>query len=151
MFCILYCYIFFLSFFLFLFKHELYFCVILYSIFLFDFIALQNEHNNVISAKFQHSIVYAFIKAIDTPLFRNDITSLAVYNGQCDVHNGIGDPFDVTTSLSSLCFTGRVLIARLIVPEVWLSAAVNGYDDLLQLHVYRHISLIRSIWENQMK
>ena len=44
-----------------------------------------------------------------------------------------------------LCFTrdfcslsGRVLSARLIVLEVCLSAAVNGYDDLLQLLVYRH-------------
>ena len=34
-------------------------------------------------------------------------------------------------------FSGRVHV----VPDVYLSAAVYGYDDLLQLLVYRHISL----------
>ena len=52
--------------------------------------------------------------------------------------------------LIRLCFTGdfcsfsgRVLVGRLVVPDVCLGVAVNGYDDLLQLLVYRHISLIQ--------
>ena len=39
-------------------------------------------------------------------------------------------------------FSGRVLVARLLVPDVWLGAAINGYNDLLHLLVYRYISLI---------
>ena len=39
-------------------------------------------------------------------------------------------------------FSGRVFVARLVVPDVCPSAAVDGYDDLLQLLVYRHISLV---------